>query len=122
MKKTTFFLTMLVLVAAGLEALAAPACPNGQIIAGVCFPANTGLLETSVDIIILALLRWITLVFASIAVIMLVICGIKYLTSAGDQGAVESAKSCVKWSIVGIIVALGAMVVIRFVYTTLLGI
>lgn len=54
-------------------------------------------------------------IIGAISVIMLVIGGIRYTTSAGDSAAVTSAKNTILYAIVGIIVALLAYAVVNFV-------
>lgn len=47
-----------------------------------------------------------------LAIIMLVWGGIMYLTSAGDEKRADTAKSIVKWAIIGIAVALASLVLV----------
>jgi hypothetical protein len=47
------------------------------------------------------------------AIIMLVAAGIAYLTAAGNEGQIETAKKMTKWAIVGIAIALGALVLVN---------
>ena len=47
-----------------------------------------------------------------LAIIMLVVGGIMYLTAAGDEDRIDTGKSIVKWSIIGIAVALAALVIV----------
>lgn len=54
-------------------------------------------------------------IIGAIAVIMLVVGGIRYTTSAGDSAAVTSAKNTILYAIVGIVVALLAFAVVNFV-------
>ena len=49
------------------------------------------------------------------AVIMIIIGGLKYVTSNGDSAAVTSAKNTILYSVVGIIVALLAYAIVKFV-------
>lgn len=51
----------------------------------------------------------------AIAVIMLIIGGIRYTISGGDSTAVTSAKNTILYAVVGIIVALLAYAVVNFV-------
>ena len=55
----------------------------------------------------------------AIAVIMLVIGGIRYVVSGGDQSAVTGAKNTIMYAIVGIIVAILAYAAVSFVTTSL---
>lgn len=54
-----------------------------------------------------------------IAVIMLIIGGIRYAVSGGDQSAVTSAKNTILYAIVGLIVAFLAFAIVNFVTTQL---
>lgn len=48
-----------------------------------------------------------------IGVIMLVVGGIMYLTSTGDEGKIETAKKISLYAVVGIVVALAAIVIVK---------
>ncbi|MCL2445045.1 pilin [Candidatus Saccharibacteria bacterium] len=50
-----------------------------------------------------------------ISVIMLIIGGIKYSTSAGDSGKVTTAKNTIMYAIVGLVVAILAFAIVNFV-------
>lgn len=54
-------------------------------------------------------------IIGAISVIMLIVGGIRYVVSGGDQGAVQSAKNTILYAIVGIIVAILAYAVVNFV-------
>ncbi len=58
-------------------------------------------------------------IIGAVAVIMIVIGGIKYTTSNGDQGSVKSAKDTILYSVVGIIVAFMAYAIVNFVISRL---
>lgn len=51
----------------------------------------------------------------AVSVIMLIIGGIRYTISNGDQGAVKSAKDTIMYAIIGLIVSLLAYAIIGFV-------
>lgn len=53
-----------------------------------------------------------------IAVIMLIIGGIMYTTSAGDSGRVTTAKNTITFAIVGLVAAFLAFAIVQFVKTT----
>ncbi len=57
-------------------------------------------------------------IIGAVSVIMLIIGGIRYTTSQGDQTAVQNAKNTILYSIVGIVVALLAYAVVNFVLTS----
>lgn len=54
-----------------------------------------------------------------IAVIMLIIGGIRYAVSGGDDSAVKAAKNTILYAIVGLIVAFLAFAIVNFVVTQL---
>lgn len=54
-------------------------------------------------------------VLGAIAVIMIVIGGIKYTTSNGDASALTSAKNTILYSVVGLVIALLAYAIVNFV-------
>ena len=53
----------------------------------------------------------VTKVIGTLAVIMLLIAGILFLTSAGDPNRMGTARTCLFYAIIGIAVALGAKAV-----------
>ena len=50
-----------------------------------------------------------------IAVVMIVIGGISYTTSAGDSGKVKKAKDTILYGIVGLVISLLAFAIVNFV-------
>ena len=58
-------------------------------------------------------------IIGAVAVIMLIIGGLKYTTSNGDQAAVTSAKNTIMYSVIGLIVAILAYAIVNFVIDSL---
>lgn len=58
-------------------------------------------------------------VIGAIAVVMLIIGGIRYVVSSGDQNAVTSAKNTILYAIIGIVVAFLAYAAVNFVTSQL---
>lgn len=58
-------------------------------------------------------------IIGAIAVIMLIIGGIRYVVSAGDQNAVTAAKNTILYAIIGIVVAFLAYAAVNFVSSQL---
>ena len=54
-------------------------------------------------------------IIGAIAVIMLIVGGIRYVISGGDQAQVTSAKNTIMYAIVGIIIAILAYAIVNFV-------
>jgi glucose uptake protein GlcU len=48
-----------------------------------------------------------------VALIMLVVGAFMYLTAAGEEDRIDTGKSIVKYSIIGIAIALAALVLVR---------
>lgn len=66
-----------------------------------------GIFQTIADVLLFLV--------GAISVIMLIIGGIRYVISAGDQQAVTNAKNTILYAIVGIVVAFLAFAAVRFV-------
>lgn len=56
-----------------------------------------------------------------LAVIMLVVGGIMYITSAGDSGRTDTAKNIIKYAIIGLVVALVALILVSDVIDIFTG-
>ena len=54
-------------------------------------------------------------ILGAVAVIMIVIGGIKYTISQGDSSALTSAKNTILYSVIGLVVAISATAIIGFV-------
>ena len=54
-------------------------------------------------------------VLGAVAVIMIIIGGIRYSTSGGDSSQIQSAKNTILYAVVGLIVAILAYAIVRFV-------
>ncbi len=82
--------------------------------AGVCFPKKetTGLSQASVKDILVNLGQWLFGILGVIAVVLFVICGFQYLAAGVDESMAERGKRCMTYSIVGVIIALSALVII----------
>jgi hypothetical protein len=50
-----------------------------------------------------------------IAVVMLIIGGLKYITSTGDASKVDAAKNTILYAVIGLAIAALAQVIVRFV-------
>lgn len=113
MKKVKLILASLIAVV-GIASVAVPAYaqPSKEIRDGVNAAGSDSVsLQTRIKQIVNTLL----FVLGTIAVIMIVIGGIKYVTSNGDASAVTSAKNTVLYSVVGLVVAILAYAIVNFV-------
>lgn len=64
-----------------------------------------------------AIVNTLLLVLGSIAVIMIIIGGIRYTTSNGEAANTKAAKDTILYSVVGLVVALMAYAIVNFVVT-----
>jgi len=74
-------------------------------------PEDTPSLGSQVEIIVNILL----FLLGSIAVIMIIIGGIRFATANGDQSVVTSAKNTILYAVIGLIVAILAYAIVNFV-------
>lgn len=58
-------------------------------------------------------------IIGAAAVIMIIIGGIRYVVSGGDQGAVTGAKNTILYAVVGLVIAIMAYAIVNFVVTKL---
>jgi hypothetical protein len=55
-----------------------------------------------------------------ISVIMIIVGGIKYSTSSGDQAKIKSAKDTVLYAVVGLVVAIASFMIVTYVVANVL--
>lgn len=67
--------------------------------------------ENTVD----AAVRILSLVVGVAATIMIIISGLKYVTSGGDSGKAASAKTTLIYALVGLVIAALAQIIVAFV-------
>lgn len=70
-------------------------------------------IKTIVDILLFIL--------AAIAVIMIIIGGIRYTTSNGDANSTKGAKDTILYAVIGLVVAILAYAIVTFVLDVFLG-
>lgn len=133
MKKIKMFAVGVAMMMAGLVAVATPAlaanCPEGTLHSGASIgsgniksiaqcnlpdekdqPASVGLWDTIKNVI-----DWILAVLGIVAVIMVIIGGVNYLTSQGDPTKTKKGRDTILYGIIGLIIALLAYAIVNFV-------
>jgi len=123
-----FSLMVFTMAVAPSDVLAVAECGEGYELlpgAGVCIPTETGLPDPDpvdpVWVVLDTLLRWLLGIFGFIAIGAFVVSGLMYLTAAGNETQIDTAKRYMVWSIVGVAVALLGFIVIVAVDTWLRG-
>jgi hypothetical protein len=71
--------------------------------------------ESSIESLIKTILNVFSAIVGSIAVIMIIVGGFRYVTSAGDSNNVSGAKNTILFAIVGLIIVVFAQIIVRFV-------
>lgn len=89
--------------------------------AGICFPMTTGLSSAPVGEILYKLVLWLLAIVGFIGIIAFTISGMQYLLSAGSEEMAKTAKNSMKYSIIGMVVALSGLVIIFFIHEVLSG-
>ncbi len=74
-----------------------------------------------VDSVITKVIDILSAIIGIVAVIMIIIAGFKYVTSAGDSNKVTSAKNTIVYAIIGLILVVLAQVIVKFVINTSSG-
>jgi len=90
-----------------------PPSPASQIGSGSDAAGGSG--ATSLGGTIKTIINVLLYLLGAIAVVMIVIGGIKYTTSNGDSSSVTSAKNTILYSVIGLVVAIMAYAIVNFV-------
>ena len=90
----------------------APMVAFGQWSAGNSNAASGGTPSASIYDIIKTTMNYLLAILGFIAIIGFVIAGILYLTAAGDEKRIGTAKNAMTFSIIGVIVALVGYVIV----------
>jgi hypothetical protein len=72
--------------------------------------------QRSVDSAVKTAVNILSYVAGVASIIMIVIGGIKYAASGGDSNAISSAKNTLLYAVVGLVIALLAQALVRFVF------
>ena len=75
--------------------------------------------DQNVNSIIKVITSTLLFILGVVAIIMIIISGIKYVTSSGDASKIASAKNTLMYSIVGLIVAIASYAIVEFVLSKL---
>lgn len=81
-----------------------------------CTNTNAG---GSIETYFKSVVNILLFVIGAVAVVMIVIGGIRYVVSGGDQSSVTGAKNTILYAVVGLAVAILAYSIVNFVVTNL---
>jgi len=96
--------------------VSAAASAKDDVCSGVALtgaPCGGG--DATVTKVIKAAIQILTLIAGIAAVVMIIIAGLKFITSGGDSSAVSSAKSSLVYALVGIVVVALSQFIVHFV-------
>ncbi len=65
------------------------------------------------------ILETFTFIIGAVSVLMIIIGGIRYVTSGGDQANIKAAKDTILYAVVGVVVAMLAYSIVHFVISTI---
>jgi hypothetical protein len=133
MKKLIIFLPMLASILFGFIFLTtgtahafdplAEACTQSAG-SGVCVDnaANTGKDKiTGSDGVIATIFKWVIRLVGILSVIMIMVGGFRYMTSAGDPSGIKGAKDTILYALVGLLIAGFAGLILRFAVDKITG-
>lgn len=83
-----------------------PLCQNSNV-------TSDSIVKTIIDIFLYLV--------GAISVIMIVYSGFRYVTSAGNQNSVTSAKNTLLYAVIGLIVAMFAWAIVSWIYNSATG-
>lgn len=87
----------------------------GCVSEGVTQVGPTGSSATSVGEIIKIVVNIMLFILGAVCVVMIVIGGIRYATSQGEQSSLSAAKNTILYAVVGLVVAIAAYAIVNFV-------
>ena len=87
--------------------------------AAITAPSGTGLPEGSISLTLTKVVKFFLGIIGALAVLMVIVGGVMYIVSGGDNGKTETAKNIITYAIIGIAVALLAYVIVNTVITNI---
>ncbi len=116
----TIFLSAAVLLSVAQRPVAAASDFKGELCGGASLELNAGSCkgdnsENKLNDLIGSIINVFSLVIGVVAIVMLLIGGLKFITSSGDAGRLTSAKQTIIYALVGLIIVALAQAAVRFI-------
>jgi len=89
--------------------------------AGICDPKDGGDNPVDLTVRVKTITNVLLTVAGAVAVIILIIGGITYITSTGDSTRIKQAKDTILYAIIGVIVTILAYAIVNYVASQLGG-
>lgn len=83
--------------------------------------SEVGLSDMRISDLIQNLMNWLLYIIGFIAIIAFVISGIQYLLAGADEEMAKKGKENMQYAIIGVIIALSALIIIRAIQSVLSG-
>lgn len=107
--------TMLVFVSAPVQA---ESCGSAkQCITDGLTASGTSTTPNSFSSVLTTVTNILLFLMGAISVIMIIVGGIRYATSQGDQTQMQSAKNTILYAVIGVVVSIAAYAIVSFVVT-----
>ncbi len=87
-------------------------CEGLALTGGKCGDEQPG--QTGINSVIKTVINILSLAVGIIAVIMIIVGGLKYVISSGDSSNINSAKNTILYALIGLVVVALAQVLVRF--------
>jgi hypothetical protein len=87
---------------------------NLETTGGDCDPDTAGTTDR-LNSLLRQIINIFSIIVGVIAVIMIIIGGLKYITSGGDSGNISGAKNTIIYALVGLVIVALAQFIVRFV-------
>lgn len=115
-KKLLASALMVPMIAFGVSAVVAPAATFADPVSSGINATNVGQSQpASLNTIIKNIVNILLYAIGVLSVIMLIVGGIRYATSAGNSSQVTAAKNTIMYALIGLVVAILAIAIVNFV-------
>ena len=91
---------------------ASQACDGVVLTGGTCDPDGA---ETGITNVVSTIIDVLSVIVGAVSVIMIIIGGFRYVTSAGDSNATTAARNTIIYALVGLVIVIFAQVIVSFV-------
>lgn len=117
----TLILSATMLVFVGVPVQAESCGSAKQCITDGLTASGTSTTPNSFSSVLTTVTNILLFLMGAISVIMIIVGGIRYATSQGDQTQMQSAKNTILYAVIGVVVAIAAYAIVSFVVTQFVG-
>jgi len=88
------------------------ACKGVELTGGTCDGAAA---DASIGTVVKTIVNILSLIVGAVSVIVIIIGGLRYITSGGDAQKTAGAKNTILYAVVGLVVVIFAQIIVAFV-------